>query len=1018
MPPKEHSSLAAGAAPFTPGNASSSLAPGAAPFMPHAPTACRYFAAGFCSRGDSCTFAHEHAPPGEAARRGGSRAPPRSPPARQLAVLLEAVLRPVEDGGNETVECRVFGRQRTVFSPGGLVVCLLPVTDAVRVFVGNLPADASEADVGAALRAAAVAGGCTTGRPASPQLHAAPSPLTRPPPHPKRLIAVPPTRVATAHSPSTTHPPHHSSAPRPPADAVTFTLHAPKAPTAGPASPSPAAPPAAPRKHAHRAPVGAAAAPVAPAPTSRQTAVATFLSPAAARAAVGRLHGSFFHPGGRLSTSERSPSALTCHLMGAAGAPHGSAQGGVQSTAVRLQWYAPSRVAWAQFKGRADAERAASTCNGRRLKGSVIQCKFQQPPQSSYRGPGRAAPQPDHFTVWVGSLGEGATQSDIKAMFKHTDGASPYEVTWAALPFTDARAPGLVRAALERFGPVASFDMQQAAGGGRGGGGGGRGGSGRGGGSGDGLSPLNNKRRAIAKFAAPDAAARAVAELHDRPLPALGGMKILATPLFSAKLTVLKPLNCAFKGQPASVLAACQIQREEQRSAGTGSGVSLSVFGADDDALHSVSIWLTSSDAQGAASVKAVLDDILAGSRLMAPPATVGAGGAGADGVEAAAAGARPPGGSAMQQQQPAWSDKLRGATGAAFLREVHASTGAFVYRDERRRELRLHVEPGACAAARAAVMAHLTALQAQHHSLPLPAGVLQALLRRKGAVKAMRIAVGARSASLRLTPPPARLLLVGGPAVLDKARMLVERLSAEAAAVLLAGGGSGGGAGARGGDEAPTCPVYFCPVEPDDNLQLCCGHAYCTACFTEFAAQARRGGGANFPMACVAEACGQRVRLQELALVLPPDAMGELYAAALEDHVNRNPGELQGCITPDCRGIYALPRGDDGERTATCGECSVVVCSACRVEEHEGPSCAAYKQSRGVKGLDLAFRAWKDAHDVRACPRCAADIEKNEGCNHMTCKCGAHICWFCMQAFDASGPCYAHMQSKHSSFY
>ena len=40
-----------------------------------------------------------------------------------------------------------------------------------------------------------------------------------------------------------------------------------------------------------------------------------------------------------------------------------------------------------------------------------------------------------------------------------------------------------------------------------------------------------------------------------------------------------------------------------------------------------------------------------------------------------------------------------------------------------------------------------------------------------------------------------------------------------------------------------------------------------------------------------------------------------------------------------------------------------------------------------------LAFRAFCVAH-VRKCPRCAVLIYRDEGCNHVSCKCGAHFDW------------------------
>ena len=45
----------------------------------------------------------------------------------------------------------------------------------------------------------------------------------------------------------------------------------------------------------------------------------------------------------------------------------------------------------------------------------------------------------------------------------------------------------------------------------------------------------------------------------------------------------------------------------------------------------------------------------------------------------------------------------------------------------------------------------------------------------------------------------------------------------------------------------------------------------------------------------------------------------------------------------------------------------------------------------------------WIKKH-AKCCPNCKNAIEKNKGCNHMTCKCGYEFCWYCLE--ECRKPC------------
>ena len=52
-----------------------------------------------------------------------------------------------------------------------------------------------------------------------------------------------------------------------------------------------------------------------------------------------------------------------------------------------------------------------------------------------------------------------------------------------------------------------------------------------------------------------------------------------------------------------------------------------------------------------------------------------------------------------------------------------------------------------------------------------------------------------------------------------------------------------------------------------------------------------------------------------------------------------------------------------------------------------------------------------------KKCPSCSVLIEKTEGCNHMTCRCGAHICWICLGIYTAQ-TIYGHLRDVHGGIH
>lgn len=96
----------------------------------------------------------------------------------------------------------------------------------------------------------------------------------------------------------------------------------------------------------------------------------------------------------------------------------------------------------------------------------------------------------------------------------------------------------------------------------------------------------------------------------------------------------------------------------------------------------------------------------------------------------------------------------------------------------------------------------------------------------------------------------------------------------------------------------------------------------------------------------------------------------------------------------------YKLPQMD-----AICS-CGSVVCLKCGGAGHEPLNCKMFADwdDNLQDVLDSLNADWKKKN-TKTCPKCKVDIQKNQGCMHMTCaKCRHHFCWLCLGDWSKHG--------------
>ncbi|CAA0401784.1 unnamed protein product [Arabidopsis thaliana] len=205
-------------------------------------------------------------------------------------------------------------------------------------------------------------------------------------------------------------------------------------------------------------------------------------------------------------------------------------------------------------------------------------------------------------------------------------------------------------------------------------------------------------------------------------------------------------------------------------------------------------------------------------------------------------------------------------------------------------------------------------------------------------------------------------------------------------------------------------CPI--CLSEVDDGYSLeGCSHLFCKACLLEQFEASMRNFDA-FPILCSHIDCGAPIVLADMRALLSQEKLDELFSASLSSFVTSSDGKFRFCSTPDCPSVYRVAGPQESGEPFICGACHSEICTRCHLEYHPLITCERYKKFK--ENPDLSLKDWAKGKNVKECPICKSTIEKTDGCNHMKCRCGKHICWTCLDVFTQEEPCYAHLRTIH----
>jgi len=211
------------------------------------------------------------------------------------------------------------------------------------------------------------------------------------------------------------------------------------------------------------------------------------------------------------------------------------------------------------------------------------------------------------------------------------------------------------------------------------------------------------------------------------------------------------------------------------------------------------------------------------------------------------------------------------------------------------------------------------------------------------------------------------------------------------------------------------TCGICFEDLVRDTDafmpeLAAQCGHYFCKEDMRLYLLSKLDGGvGSLADLRCPGEPrCARLLSDAEADAALGPRDRARFRRFRRMQQLASDPTAVF-CSTRGCDVVLfgrnnTAAGGAQSNPQLVCPDCGASFCFACRVPWHAGQTCAAYQSAQA--SLSASARALAQVEQERSfalfaansanfrqCAQCRAWVEKSEGCEKMTCRCGYRFC-------------------------
>lgn len=200
-------------------------------------------------------------------------------------------------------------------------------------------------------------------------------------------------------------------------------------------------------------------------------------------------------------------------------------------------------------------------------------------------------------------------------------------------------------------------------------------------------------------------------------------------------------------------------------------------------------------------------------------------------------------------------------------------------------------------------------------------------------------------------------------------------------------------------------CQICYDALTADNSFALACQHTFCKLCWAEYLQEKVKSGCLGIDANCMQTGCNLKVTHSTFQNILSGASSRDLktYWKWLCKSFTDDNKNVKWCPNLQCNNCVERIDQTRMLYEVTC-DCGTTFCFMCGLLPHKPCDCDTARKWEEKASAESENVNWIAAN-TKACPKCQKNIEKNQGCNHMTCvQCRHEFCWVCMGSWKDHG--------------